>query len=405
MKAHVYSEIGRLQQVILHKPGRELDNMIPQTMERLLYDDIPDAVRASEEYDAYLKIFHDFGTETLFIEDLLVEALDHSGKREAFVDDFLAELEVLNLDAMQKDTLKSFYLGLPTKDLVESVIAGIRKEEAPFRQTARFEKVGGAENPMIVDPLTNMVFTRDPFVIMGSGVSINSMYADARRRETLFGQYVFDYHPELGGKTPQFLRRGLKNGFIEGGDILLLAPDVVAVGVSQRTTLSLVEQLALSLLSHESHIKHVLAIRIPAQRAFMHLDTVLTQLDRDKFVIHPAIEGVFELYDMVLDGDKIRAAEQRGTLDQILCRYLHLDQVTLIRCGGGSVIDAAREQWNDGSNTLALAPGEVIVYERNRVTNSLLEEAGIKLHKLQASELARGRGGPHCMSMPLSREL
>ena len=185
----------------------------------------------------------------------------------------------------------------------------------------------------------------------------------------------------------------------------MLSPEVLAVGISQRTEGDSIDQLARTVLSRSKTFKRVLAFNIPKSRSFMHLDTVFTMVDRDKFTVHPNILSDITVFVMELDGDgQMKIRQESGRLEDILKEHLGLSQVTLIPCGQGHTIDAAREQWSDGSNTLAIAPGEVVVYTRNYVTNRSLEEAGIRIHAIPSAELSRGRGGPRCMSMPLVRD-
>ena len=240
--------------------------------------------------------------------------------------------------------------------------------------------------------------------MIGNGVGINRMYSQTRNRETIYGDYIFNYHPDFKD-VPQYYSR--ENTFhIEGGDVLNINDHVLAIGISQRTEPDAIDQLAHNVFSDEtSTIDTILAFNIPVSRAFMHLDTVFTMVDRDKFTVHPNILQQITVFVMELDENrKMKIRQEDGRLEDILKEHLELDKVTLIPCGQGSEIDAAREQWSDGSNTLAIGPGEVVVYSRNYVTNRALEEAGIRLHTIPSAELSRGRGGPRCMSMPLWRE-
>lgn len=401
-RLHVYSEVGPLRSVLLHKPGRALDNMTPSNMKRLLFDDIPDRVRAGEEFEAYLKLLHAAKVETVYVEDLLAKQLDAAGQREAFLDDFLALS--WDFDALQLAALKEYYLAMEDSGrMLDALIEGLRKE-APGFTGARFAGIKGKDDPLILDPLPNLYFTRDPFMVMGTGVVINKMFYPARRRETLMAQYLFEKNESFEGAV---YRNPAKNSYIEGGDILILNEECIAIGLSQRTNRQAIEQLAAHLFSDpdESKLKYVLAMKIPSTRAFMHLDTVFTMLDKDAFVIHAAIEESLEVIEITSKDGQLAFREIKGDVASLLRPYLKVDKVRLIRCGGGSLVDGEREQWSDGSNVLALAPGELIVYDRNHVTNRILEEEGFRLHPFPCSEVARGRGGPHCMSMPLHRAL
>jgi len=262
----------------------------------------------------------------------------------------------------------------------------------------------GSRNPLLINPMPNLYFTRDNFACIGNGVSLNHMYSVTRNRETIYGKYIFKYHPRFANQDiPQLYNRDMHTR-IEGGDELILSKDVLAVGISQRTESTSIEVLAENIFKQNLGFKHILAFDIGEYRKFMHLDTVFTMVDYDKFTIHPEIEGALVVYSISQGEDGLDIVREEDSLENILCKYLSLEQVTLLRCGGGNPVTAAREQWNDGSNTLTIAPGEVIVYDRNPTTNKLLEEAGVKLNYIPGSELVRGRGGPRCMSMPIYRE-
>ena len=231
------------------------------------------------------------------------------------------------------------------------------------------------------------------------------MYSVTRNRETIYGDYILHYHPDFAGQVPFYYTAG-EPFTLEGGDIMNLSAHTIAVGISQRTMPEAVERLARNIFMDEhSTIRRVLAVDIPSRRAFMHLDTVLTQVDRDKFLIHPSILQnlqVFELTPGKQGSLQVRLLEK--PLEELLAQGVGTERVTLLQCGGGDQIAAQREQWNDGSNTLCVSPGTVIAYDRNYVTNEILENAGIEVLRIPSGELSRGRGGPRCMSMPLQRE-
>ena len=231
------------------------------------------------------------------------------------------------------------------------------------------------------------------------------MYSETRNRETIYAHFIFKYHPDFKGTNRLYDRDFDYN--IEGGDILNISEKVLAIGISQRTAPQAIEKISERIFfeTPDSKIETVLAFKIPKTRAYMHLDTVFTQVDYDKFTIHPQIEGPLEIFELTKgENGKVKITKESMTLQEVLSKYLECD-VKLIRCGGGDYVISQREQWNDGSNTLCIRPGEVIVYSRNYVTNKILEEYGIKTHVIPSSELSRGRGGPRCMSMPLIREV
>lgn len=401
---HVFSEIGPLKRVMLHRPGKELENLVPDYLDRLLFDDIPYLERAQEEHDYFAKVLKDNGVEVVYLENLVAEALDASQKHEEFIDEWLSETGLDPINPSYQEVRQILLNYEDTLAMVLKTMEGFKKTEVSQASLQSLGDLLDREYPFLVDPMPNLYFTRDPFATMGRGVSLNRMYADTRNRETLYGKFIFNDHPEYGkNQVPLFYNRDEATR-LEGGDQLILGPDVLAVGISQRTDARSIEKLAKNLM-HQGKCREVLAFLISNNRKFMHLDTVFTMVDYDKFTIHPEIEGDLQVFSLTLDeANEIVIEERRDHLENILAHALGLESIQLIRCGGDDIVAAAREQWNDGSNTLAIAPGEVIVYERNTVTNALLEEAGIKLHKIPGSELVRGRGGPRCMSMPLYRE-
>jgi arginine deiminase len=398
---NVYSEIGKLKKVLLHRPGKELENLMPEYLDRLLFDDIPYLRIAQQEHDAFANIFKENGVEVVYLENLVVESLINNEVKSRFIDEYIEEAGIK--EDRETGILKEYFLSIPDKkDMVLKMMEGIRKSEIKDYRGPGLVDLLSNQYPFIIDPMPNLYFTRDPFAALGSGVSIHKMLTTTRNRETLFGKYIFNYNPIYKG-TKLFYDR-TEDYSLEGGDILVLNKETIAVGISQRTNPNAIEKFANIILTEESAFKKVLAIDIPKIRAFMHLDTVFTMVDYDKFTIHPNIKSDIVVYVLKKVDGKMGITEERGSLEQVLEKELNIDKIKLIKCGGDSVIDASREQWNDGSNTLCISPGEVIVYSRNYVTNKILQEEGIKTYIMPSSELSRGRGGPRCMSMPLIRE-
>ncbi len=401
---NVYSEIGKLKTVLLHRPGKEIENLTPDLMDRLLFDDIPYLEVAREEHDAFAKILTDNEVEVLYLEDLAAEAVSEADVKEQFINEFISEADILG--EKKKQLVKELLLNCKTeREMVDKMMEGIRKTELPNYNATSLADMVDSDYPFVADPMPNLYFTRDPFATIGSGITLNHMRTVTRNRETLFAKYIFENHPRFKGKdVPKWYDRDELTS-LEGGDELVLNKETLAVGISERTDAASIEIMAKRIFDKEESFKTVLAFHIPNKRAFMHLDTVFTMIDHDKFTIHPEIEGPLTVYALTRgENGSIKIQKETKELDKVLAQYLGVEKVTLIRCGGGDLIDAAREQWNDGSNTLAIAPNEVVVYSRNHVTNRLLQEAGVKLHIMPSSELSRGRGGPRCMSMPLDRE-
>ena len=400
---NVKSEIKPLKRVLLHRPGNELLNLTPNTLEELLFDDIPFLKVAQEEHDAFAQALRDNGVEVFYLEDLMAEVLEANPElREQFLKQWIEEAGI-RTDRYQKiifDYLQENYPG--AKDLVLKTMEGINLTELHTDKSNSLVDLVSEASKMVVAPMPNLYFTRDNFAMIGNGVSINRMYSVTRNRETIYGEYIFKYHPDFKD-VPQYYSR--YNTFhIEGGDILNINDKVLAIGISQRTEPDAIDAIAKNIFGDPtSPIETILAFNIPNSRAFMHLDTVFTQIDTDKFTIHPGIMGPLTVFEITAEGDGIKVKEVNGTLESILETYVG-HPVELIPCGGGDRIAAEREQWNDGSNTLCVRPGTVVVYQRNNVTNDVLYKNGINCLVMPSAELSRGRGGPRCMSMPAWRE-
>ena len=282
-------------------------------------------------------------------------------------------------------------------------MAGINLQELPQQHTNLLVDMVSDRTKLVCAPMPNLYFTRDPGACVGEGINIHRMHTPARKRESLLLKYMFLYNRDFAAQDNKMWYDLSDSYSIEGGDVLVLSKDIVAIGLSERTTVSGAETFARKLLQN-SDFKKVLAFDIPETRAFMHLDTVFTMVDYDKFTIHPGIMGPLTVFEITPDGKggtKIR--ERNEDLESVLSEYVG-QAVKLIPCGGGDRIAAEREQWNDGSNTLCIAPGRVITYERNYVTNDLLAKHGLDVLTVPSAELSRGRGGPRCMSCPVNRD-
>lgn len=403
---HIFSEIGNLQTVMLKRPADEVQNFTPQMMQRLLFDDIPYLPIAQKEHDQFAQVLRDNGANVLYLEELVAEVLNGQQPevKQQFVKTILAESG--HTRGAITAALNEFLLNMPTDLMVAKIMAGIRKSELDVGAWSLVRAAEDEDYPYYLDPMPNLYFTRDPSAFIGSGLTINNMTFAARKRESLFTELVINYHPMFAGQNIPVWRDRNQIGRIEGGDELILNDHVVAIGISERTSAEAIEDVARSLFA-AGQFDTVLAISIPKTHATMHLDTVFTMVNHDQFTVYPGIldaKGDIDTWVMHPGDDQhdLRVTH-RTDLKNVLKEVLNVSELDMIQTGGGDPIIAGREQWNDGSNTLTIAPGVVVTYDRNFVSNQLLIEHGIKVLEVASSELSRGRGGPRCMSCPIAR--
>ncbi len=407
MKLNVYSEIGKLKKVLVHRPGEELENLVPDTLERLLFDDIPYLEVAQKEHDEFTGLMRSKGIKVYYLTELVKESIENNKEAyEEFLTTYIDEAITKNdyiIDNKKARLLLEEYLRSFTdvRKFVAKTVAGVRVNEIEGS-----EELVKSNYMLIAEPMPNLYFQRDPFSTIGEGVSINHMHTVTRNRETLYADIIFKYHEEFKKDIPKRFYDRDYEVEIEGGDILVLNDETLLIGISQRTRFDAIEKLAYNLLYDENTtFKQIVALNIGVSRKFMHLDTVFTQVDYDKFSVHPeVIHDEIEIFVISKQENELNIEKSSQSLEVLLAKLTHNEHVTLIKCGGDDLIASAREQWNDGANTLTIAPGEVIVYSRNPVTNKLLEENGIAVNRISSAELSRGRGGPRCMTMPLERE-
>ncbi|WP_376699847.1 arginine deiminase [Listeria seeligeri] len=400
---NITSEIGKLRTVLVKRPGSELENITPEYLHSLLFDDIPYLKMMQKEHDYFVKTMQDAQIEVLYLENLAAEALRESGDKEIFLTKMIQESSQLDASALY---VRDYLMSFDEKEMIKKLMSGVKKSEIPARKKKHLNEMMENQYPFFLDPLPNLYFTRDPAAVIGNGVTINKMFQPARRKESMFMELILQHHPRFSKQEIPIWTDREAQFPMEGGDELILNKETILIGVSERTDARAVEQLAENLFSRETQIKRVLAVEIPETRSFMHLDTVFTMVNYDQFTIHPAIQnqqGELNVY-ILEQGDNGLEITPRKDFQRVMAEVLEVPEVDFIPCGGEDVIVSAREQWNDGANTLAIAPGEVITYDRNQVSNELLRSAGIKVHEVISSELSRGRGGPRCMSMPLVRE-
>lgn len=403
---HNYSEIGKLKIVMLKRPGREVENFTPDMMPRLLFDDIPYLPIAQQEHDMFAKTLRDNDIEVLYMEKLSAEALDAGGEevKNQFLEQMLKESGYAS--GSIHDALKEYLVNMSTQDMVNTIMAGVRKNELDFVPQDLVSLSENSDYEFYMDPMPNLYFTRDTSACIGNGISINHMTFPARQRESLFNETIIKYHPRFANKNVHIWRDRNHTTRIEGGDELVLSNHVMAIGISQRTSANAIQDIAKNLFANSSY-DTVIAIKIPHNHAMMHLDTVFTMINYDQFTVHPGIlsdGGTIDTWTITPGKNNELNIKYDTDLKKVLKNALGISELDLIPTGNGDPIIAGREQWNDGSNTLTIAPGVVVTYNRNYVSNDLLRKHGLKVLEINSSELSRGRGGPRCMSCPMVRE-
>jgi arginine deiminase len=390
------SEVGTLRTVILHRPGAELQRLTPRNNDALLFDGMPWVARAQEEHDAFAALLRSRDVEVLLLSELLTEALASGAAR---MHGISAAVDSRRLGLPLAQELSVYLRTLEPTALARVLMAGMTFNELPFdeRELSLVRRMHhGAD--FVIDPLPNLLFTRDSSVWIGPRVAITSLALPARVRETSLTDLIYAHHPRFLGVRRAYESRSAP---VEGGDILLLGPGVVAVGVGERTTPAGAEAFARSLFDDD--LAHtVLAVPIAQERAQMHLDTVCTMVDVDAVVMYPNIVDSLSAFTIRRTADSVKIDRAAPFVDAA-ADAMGIAKLRVIDTGLDPVT-AEREQWDDGNNTLALAPGVVVAYERNSETNARLADSGIEVLPIAASELGTGRGGPRCMSCPAARD-
>ncbi|HWC35603.1 MAG TPA: arginine deiminase [Mycobacteriales bacterium] len=389
------SEVGRLRTVVLHRPGPEIKRLTPRNSADLLFDAIPWVEKAQDEHDAFAQVLTDNGVEVLGLRDLLIEAISVTPARDELVHRTIADRR---LGSALRGALSSYLGGLSAVELADTLIAGLSNGElrAGDGVVARMLEPG----EFVVPPLPNLMFTRDSAVWIGNEVAVTSLSMPARRREAWITNAIYRHHPRFAGAP---LLYSPTDEWLEGGDVLLLAPGVIAVGVGQRTRPEAVETLAGRAFAR--NLAHtLLAVPIAQERATMHLDTICTMVDVDAVVMYPAVAHSLTAFVVSAnDGGGLTVTDPQPFLSAA-ADAMQIDELRVIDTGLDPVT-AEREQWDDGNNTLAIAARLTVAYERNVVTNAALEAAGVEVLRIPGSELGSGRGGPRCMSCPVRRDL
>lgn len=397
--AGVDSEVGRLRTVLVHRPDLELRRVTPTNMDELLFDELIWVDRAQEEHDAFVAVLTASGAEVVHLHDLLADVLDDGDLAAQVVATHVTERAC---GPTLVDRVRSYLLELPPRELVRHLIGGVSVEDVGSAEGL----VASAGRPFeyVVQPLPNMVFMRDSSAWVGEGVVISPMNRLVRRREADLLRLVYHRHPRFAEATIWFGGEAVEHfpATVEGGDLLVVGDGGIALGLSERTTPSGAETLAVRLFA-EGVVSRIAAVELPMARTTMHLDTVVTMVDVDAFLLYPRIRPQVRCFRVTPGpGGGVRV-EEGGDLVEVLAWAAGRDEVRAIEPSLGSV-EADREQWNDGNNVFAVGPSEVVAYERNVATNAVLADAGITVRTIPSQELPRGRGGPRCMTCPVLRD-
>lgn len=401
MKINITSEIGNLKTVLVHRPGTELERLTPDLLESLLFDDIPWLKKMREEHDRFTKIMRNEGINVIYVEDLLADSLKNKTIKKRIIKDIIEESGIFSEETRMK--IEEKMLKMKEEKLANVIISGLTKDEIKIsKKDYNLWDTLNEGFPFYITPSPNLYFMRDPIAFLGNGISYNSMHTVTRRREARMLSHVISQHKSFSSlKKVWYTPDDVAS--VEGGDILVLSKNVIAIGCSERTTPQGIEAFAKNVLSNGSAFKKILVFDIPNDRAFMHLDTVFTMIDYDKFSIFPGIEKSLNIYEIKMK-NKTLSYTYKKSLIGTLKESLKLPAVKLIRSGGGDMQVAEREQWNDSTNTFAIAPGKVLAYSRNEISNETLRKNGIEVIEFEGSELVRGRGGSRCMTCPIERE-
>lgn len=392
----IYSEINELKSVILHRPGNELNNLTPAYLSEYLFEDIPYLQKAQEEHDQLRNILESNNVNVYLVTDLLIDIFSNNNVRKMkFLNDFFALSKILDSEYTSK--LEDFFMNLSTEMFVDRIISGVKITEI-YKMNGLEDNNFYGSQLFILPPMPNLLYQRDPAFTIGNTINLSTLSNNVRIRETFILKTIFSFHPLFQNNHQLNETNSFK---IEGGDIQVLSKDIAIIGMSKRTEPLAIKTIARNILSNTS-IKTIYGLEIPKNRAFMHLDTVFTQVDYDKFVYHQEIFKNVQAYRLELKNQNIEINYISGTLEGLLNKVTQSTN-QFIPCGGMDFITSSREQWNDGANTFAIKPGKVITYDRNITTNELLSKSGVDIVPIKASELSRGRGGPHCLTLPLKR--
>ncbi|MGL4768854.1 MAG: arginine deiminase family protein [Mycoplasmoidaceae bacterium] len=393
---NVFSEIGVLKKVLVHTPGKEIEYISPFKLDELLFSNVLEPNTAIEEHKKFVQILKDNGVEVIQLVNLVSETYDFASPKEKdeFLNQWLDEVEPsIDSDQLRKK-IKDHILGQKTtKNMIELMMSGFFSSSIGVK----------SKDELIVHPLPNLFFTRDPFASVGNGVTIHKMKYKTRQRETLFYHFIFNVHPEYKN-VEKFTSRNSSTS-IEGGDIFVYNDENLVIGVSERTELESIEKIALTLKKNNSKFKRIFAINVPKFPNLMHLDTWLTMIDYNKFLYSPNMLKELKIWEIFLDEKEIIKKELNISLEELLAIVIKQKAILIPVSGKNATqLDIDIETNFDATNYLAIKPGLVVGYDRNSKTEKALKDAGVTVLSFKGNQLSLGMGSARCMSMPLLRE-